>query len=49
MDLGFIQTLDVQILVGVGVAIVAIAIGAVFLLSSKKPKGLTSVRALPLI
>uniref|UniRef100_A0A2P2KD29 NADH-cytochrome b5 reductase n=1 Tax=Rhizophora mucronata TaxID=61149 RepID=A0A2P2KD29_RHIMU len=39
MDLGFIQTLDVQILVGVGVAIVAIAIGAVFLLSSKKPKG----------
>nr|AAV69019.1 NADH:cytochrome b5 reductase [Vernicia fordii]AAV69021.1 NADH:cytochrome b5 reductase [Vernicia fordii] len=39
MDLEFLQTLDVQILVGVAVAVLAIGIGAVFLFSSKKPKG----------
>ncbi|KAG6750836.1 hypothetical protein POTOM_045351 [Populus tomentosa] len=39
MDLEFLHTLDVQILGAVAVAIVAIVIGAVFLFSSKKPKG----------
>lgn len=42
MDLEFLQTLDGQILLGVAVAAVAIGIGAIFLFSSKKPKGLTS-------
>ncbi|CAI0384897.1 unnamed protein product [Linum tenue] len=39
MDLEFLQTVDPQILVGVAVAVVAIAIGAIFLFSSKKPRG----------
>ncbi|KAF2306856.1 hypothetical protein GH714_022076 [Hevea brasiliensis] len=39
MDLEFLQTLDVQILVGVAVAVLAIVMGAVFLFSSKKLKG----------
>ncbi|XP_052302323.1 NADH--cytochrome b5 reductase 1 isoform X2 [Populus trichocarpa] len=39
MDLEFLHTLDVQILGAVAVAVVAIVIGAVFLFSSKKPKG----------
>ncbi|KDP39630.1 hypothetical protein JCGZ_02650 [Jatropha curcas] len=39
MDLEFLQTLDVQILVGAAVAILAIVIGAIFLFSSKKSKG----------
>ncbi|CAK7341621.1 unnamed protein product [Dovyalis caffra] len=39
MDLGFLQTLDVEILAAVAVAVVAIVLGAVFLFSSKKPKG----------
>lgn len=39
MDLEFLQSLDVQILVGVGVAVLAIVVGAAFLFSSKKPKG----------
>ncbi|XP_043816209.1 NADH--cytochrome b5 reductase 1 isoform X2 [Manihot esculenta] len=39
MDLEFLQTLDGQILLGVAVAAVAIGIGAIFLFSSKKPKG----------
>ncbi|KAJ4838442.1 NADH-cytochrome b5 reductase [Turnera subulata] len=39
MDLEFLQTLDPQILVGVAVAVLAIGIGAVFLFSSRKPKG----------
>ncbi|KAJ9179853.1 hypothetical protein P3X46_008169 [Hevea brasiliensis] len=37
MDLEFLQTVDVQILLGV--AVLAIGIGAFFLFSSKKPKG----------
>ena len=41
MDLEFLHTLDVQILGAVAVAIVAIVIGAVFLFSYKKPKGLS--------
>lgn len=39
MDLGFIQSLDVQILAGVSVAILAIVVGTLYLFSSKKPKG----------
>ncbi|WCJ27645.1 NADH:cytochrome B5 reductase 1 [Euphorbia peplus] len=39
MDLAFLQTLDVQILGGAAVALLAVIIGAVFLFSSKKPKG----------
>ncbi|XP_050223480.1 NADH--cytochrome b5 reductase 1 [Mercurialis annua] len=38
MDLEFLQTLDVQILVGASVAVLAVVIGSVFLLSSKKSK-----------
>jgi predicted membrane-bound mannosyltransferase len=41
MDLEFLHTLDVQILGAVAVAVVAIVIGAVFLFSSKEPKGLS--------
>ncbi|CAN1262008.1 NADH--cytochrome b5 reductase 1 [Linum perenne] len=39
MDLEFLHTVDPQILLGVAVAIAAIAIGAIFLFSSKKPRG----------
>ncbi|KAK2638383.1 hypothetical protein Ddye_026178 [Dipteronia dyeriana] len=39
MDLDFLQTLDVQLLVGGGVALLAIVIGAAYLFSSRKPKG----------
>ncbi|CAL1356670.1 unnamed protein product [Linum trigynum] len=39
MDLEFLRTVDPQILVGVAVAVVAIAIGAIFLFSSRKPRG----------
>jgi len=41
MDLEFLHAFDVQILGVVAVAIVAIIIGAVFLFSYKKPKGLS--------
>ncbi|KAK3198231.1 hypothetical protein Dsin_021646 [Dipteronia sinensis] len=39
MDLNFLQTLDVQLLVGGGVALLAIVIGAAYLFSFRKPKG----------
>lgn len=41
MDMEFLQNVDVQLLVGGAVALVAIAVGAAYLFSSKKPKGLT--------
>jgi len=41
MDLEFLHTLDVQILGAVAAVIVAIVIGAVFLFSYKKLKGLS--------
>ncbi|KAJ4721357.1 NADH-cytochrome b5 reductase [Melia azedarach] len=39
MDMEFLQNVDVQLLVGGAVALVAIAVGAAYLFSSKKPKG----------
>lgn len=41
MDMEYLQNLDVQLLVGGAVAVLAIAVGAAYLFSSKKPKGLT--------
>ncbi|PPE02898.1 hypothetical protein GOBAR_DD00058 [Gossypium barbadense] len=38
MDLEFLQSMDVQILVGVGVAVLAILVAAAYLFSSRKPK-----------
>ncbi|XP_065854032.1 NADH--cytochrome b5 reductase 1 [Euphorbia lathyris] len=39
MDFSILQNLDVQTLGGIAVAVLAVVIGAVFLFSSKKPKG----------
>ncbi|KAE8660052.1 NADH--cytochrome b5 reductase 1 [Hibiscus syriacus] len=39
MDLEFLQSVDVQILVGAAVAVLAIVVGAAYLFSSRKPKG----------
>ncbi|EOY10437.1 NADH:cytochrome B5 reductase 1 isoform 2 [Theobroma cacao] len=39
MDLEFLQSVDVQILVGVAVAVLAIGVGAAYLFSSRKSKG----------
>lgn len=38
MDMEYLQNLDVQLLVGGAVAVLAIAVGAAYLFSSKKPK-----------
>ncbi|XP_021895442.1 LOW QUALITY PROTEIN: NADH--cytochrome b5 reductase 1 [Carica papaya] len=39
MDLELLQKMDVQVIVGVAVAVLAVGAGAAYLLSSKKPKG----------
>ncbi|KAG4135770.1 hypothetical protein ERO13_D08G237500v2 [Gossypium hirsutum] len=39
MDLEFLQSMDIQILVGVAVAALAIVVGAVYLFASTKSKG----------